>query len=393
MVLDATTVKREAAQPGGGSSRRVKVLLTTSDLIGRGAEREFSNLLARLSRDRFELHACYWRPRFDYPSPADVPLRILDKTRPWHAPRTIRRLASLIDELQPDVVYSQLHYVSLVTGSALRRARHQPRWLCRLTNNPYREMPALLSAWAKRVLPRATLVLGCCEGVRRSLATFLRLPEERTATAWNVVDVPEIERLAAEPPSFHKKRDTFTVIHAAQFHPQKNQQLLLDAFARFRGQNAELWMLGRGPLGPHLQAHAERLGIADQVRWLGHVANPFALFRQADVCALTSDYEGLPNVLIEAMACGTPVVSTRCDFGPAELLDDGIQGRLVPVGDAGAVADALSELAADTDRRRQMGVAAQGRVRQQFAAARTVRQYEELFERAAQAPIPQTETP
>lgn len=385
MVLNARAANQPAAAATRGAdsapTRRIKLLLTTSDLVGRGAEREFSNLLARLSRDLFDLHVCYWRPRFDFPSPADVPQTILDKTRPWHTPRTVRRLAALIDHWQPDLVYSQLHFVSLVTGTALGRCRHRPPWLCRLTNNPYREMPGALGVWARRVLPRAARVLGCCEGVRKSLATFLNLPPERTATAWNVVDLAAIERAAAESPALVKCPGTFTVIHAGQFHPQKNQRLLLDAMARLDG-DAELWLLGRGALEPPLRAHAERLGIANRVRWLGHVANPFPLFRQADVCALCSDYEGLPNVIIEAMACGTPVVSTRCSFGPPELLTDGVEGRLVPVGDADALAGALAE-AADPSRRNAWGRAARNRVVRQFAVDEVVRQYETLFEETA----------
>lgn len=390
MVLDsAAPLLEPSGRAAAESPRRLRLLLTTSDLVGRGAEREFSNLLARLSRQRFDLHVCYWRSRFDYPSPADVPMYMLDKSRPWHTPGAIRRLAALIDELQPDLVYSQLHFVSLVTGSALGRCRRRPRWLCRLTNNPQREMPGPLGLWARRVLPRAAKVLGCCDGVRRSLAKFLSLPDEQTATAWNVVDLAEIERAAQGPFAVEKRPQTFTIVHAGQFHPQKNQRLLLDAFARLRGRRAELWMLGRGALEPDLRAHAERLGIADQVRWLGHVANPFPLFRQADVCALSSDYEGLPNVLIEAMACGTPVVSTRCNFGPEELLDDGVEGRLTPVGDADAFAAALAELANEPARCAAFGQAARSRVFRQLATDQIVRQYEDLFERVARHGGPQ----
>lgn len=392
MVLespDAKTRPQDAAASRAqtdGQGRRVKLLLTTSDLVGRGAEREFSNLLARLDRRRFELHACYWRKRFDYPSPDDVPRTILHKTQPWHTPRTIRRFASLIDDFRPDVIFSQLHYVNLVTGSALRRCRHRPAWLCRLTNNPGREMPGWLGVWARRVLPQAT-VLGCCDGVRRALGEMLDSPQNQTATAWNVVDLAAVQRAAAEPPApqFTKRPGVFTVVHAGQFHPQKNQHMLLEAFARFRGLPAELWMLGRGGLEAPLKAHAERLGIADQVRWCGHVANPFAVFRQADVCALSSDYEGLPNVLIEAMACGTPVVSTRCPYGPEELVEHGVQGLLTPVGDAQALARALAALAADEPRRRSMGQAAADRMTQMFDIDRVVAQYEQMFLEAAAA--------
>jgi glycosyltransferase involved in cell wall biosynthesis len=106
-------------------------------------------------------------------------------------------------------------------------------------------------------------------------------------------------------------------------------------------------VLGEGPQLGELEALAASLGIADRVQFLGFRANPFALFARASVFILSSRYEGFGNVLAEALACGTPIVSTDCESGPAEILGGGDYGRLVPVGDDAAMAVAIEQSLTD----------------------------------------------
>ena len=133
-----------------------------------------------------------------------------------------------------------------------------------------------------------------------------------SATMLNAVDIDRIDRLAREPLTVPKRPGTFTLAHAGRFSRQKNQRMLLDAFASLRGRPAELWMLGEGKLRTRLEAHARRIGIQDQVRWLGFIDNPYPIFSAADAFVLSSDHEGLPNAVIEAMLCGTPAITQNC---------------------------------------------------------------------------------
>ena len=100
-------------------------------------------------------------------------------------------------------------------------------------------------------------------------------------------------------------------------------------------------VLGKGKLQETLLSRARQLGIAENVAFPGFVENPYAFLAKASLFVLSSRYEGLSRVLIEAMACGCPVVSTNCQFGPNEILEDGRWGELVPVGNATALADAI----------------------------------------------------
>ncbi|MBN1558261.1 MAG: glycosyltransferase [Lentisphaerae bacterium] len=366
---------------------RLRLLMITSDLAGGGAEREFANLLRHLDRERFDLHLALWRRRADYPLPDDVPLHVLGKTRPWHLVRTVRRTARLVDALRPDVVLSFLQYPNLVTGTALGRSRHRPRWICRFMNPPGIALPGFKKLWARRVLKRADLVLGCSEALTRAYVAYLTLPPDTARTIPNPVDLDRIREQAEAPLTVARPPDAFVIAHAGRLHPQKNQALLFRALAALcrpdpssrnlkpETRNLLLWLLGRGPLEKRLRRLARRLGIADRIRWLGFQANPFPFVRNADAFVLSSNWEGAPNALIEAMACGTPVIATRCPYGPGELIADGRTGLLVPPNDPAALAAALRRLIDEPGLRAALGGNARRAVAGAFALPRVLAAY------------------
>jgi glycosyltransferase involved in cell wall biosynthesis len=121
----------------------------------------------------------------------------------------------------------------------------------------------------------------------------------------------------------------------------KNHSLLLRAFARLERPDARLMFVGYGAGRDTLLSLAHELGVADRVILAGFHRDPTPFYKTADLFVLSSDYEGFGNVIVEALACGTPVVSTNCPSGPAEILENGRFGRLVPVGDAEALASAM----------------------------------------------------
>lgn len=132
------------------------------------------------------------------------------------------------------------------------------------------------------------------------------------------------------------------IVTVGSMKKQKNHPLLLRAFARLDRPYARLMFVGDGAGRDALMSLAQELGVADRVILAGFHPDPTPFYKTADLFVLSSDYEGFGNVIVEALACGTPVVSTDCPSGPGEILDGGRYGRLLPVGNVEAMAEAMA---------------------------------------------------
>lgn len=171
----------------------------------------------------------------------------------------------------------------------------------------------------------------------------------------NVVDAAVIRALSQAPSDV--PACSYIVSVARLDGNQKDYETLLDAYARMRERghdDAMLVLVGEGPHRPVLEQRVSRLGLTNSVVFAGFRANPFPLMRHARVLVLSSRFEGFGMVLLEAMALGTPVVSSDCPNGPREVLADGEAGLLVPVGDAAAMAEGLQRVLTDDALRRDL---------------------------------------
>ena len=199
-------------------------------------------------------------------------------------------------------------------------------------------------------LPAADGVVAVSVGVAKELRGLVPAARDKVVTIENPVVWPDHSEKAAEPVGhpWFGDGETPIILAVGRLVPLKHHTMLLRAFARVvSSRPARLVILGEGPERGNLLRLAEQLGIAELVDLPGFQANPFAYMSKSKLMAHSSVYEGSPNVLVEAMACGTPVVSTDCDHGPREILEGGRWGRLVPVGDAEAMAEAILETLRD----------------------------------------------
>jgi glycosyltransferase involved in cell wall biosynthesis len=180
--------------------------------------------------------------------------------------------------------------------------------------------------------------------VAGSLLQLSPIPIQKVRVIYNPVVSPELYEKADAPvehPWFQPHQPP-VVLAAGRLVALKGYDTLLRAFARVRQETpARLVILGEGPERPNLERLAAELGVAADVDMPGFDPNPFRYMKRAGVFVLSSRYEGLPNVLIQALACGCPVVSTDCPSGPSEILDGGRYGALVPVDDVEAMAGAI----------------------------------------------------
>ena len=204
----------------------------------------------------------------------------------------------------------------------------------------------LVGWFMRRAYPKAHGITAVSEGVADDLANALGLSRSSIEVIYNPVVTDTLLLRSREAPEHPWLEDGGgpVILSVGRLTIQKGFSTLIHAFARLRqAREARLIILGEGELRPDLEKLIADLGLDSDVVLPGFSGNPFTYMRLAKLFVLSSAWEGLPNVLIQAMACGTPVVSTDCPSGPAEILENGKWGRMVPVGDVDALAKAMAE--------------------------------------------------
>lgn len=353
-------------------SDKKTILFVINSLAGGGAERVLTTLLHASGpwRDRYHIRlALLDRESSAYAAPDWVEVIQLD-ARQKLVP-SLWQLRALISRLSPDATLSFLTRANVANAAAMA-GRGRP-WLISERVNTSAHLGNGLGALAARIMvraayPRASHVIAVSEGVAGDLVANFGVSRERVSTIANPVDHARIAELARMEPGFMPVGRF--IVAAGRLVPNKNFALLLRAFA-LADLPARLVILGEGPERAALERLAASLGIASRVDMPGFLDNPFALLARADLYAMPSNAEGFPNGLVEAMACGVPVVATNCASGPSEILADRPReavksaldvdaGALVPTDDVEAFAAALRTTHSE-DRRRLCGPAARER--------------------------------
>ena len=297
----------------------------------------------------------------------------------------VHRLARFLRRRRPRMLFAAQHHtiVAAVLARRLAGARmplvavqhNTLSEVCR--NSRYRLTRWLIPTALRMLLPQAETIGAVSEGVARDLASTLGLPVSRVTVLYNPVVQRGLAECAAEPTGhpWLDNKEAPVVLGVGSLIERKDFPTLIHAFARLaRGRRARLVVLGEGPERPRLEQLIGELGLGSIVALPGFTANPLAYMAKADVLALSSRVEGMPTVIVEALACGAPIVATDCPHGPAELLGDGAYGRLVPVGNAEAFSDALAATLSeprDPERLRQRAA--------DFSVDRAVERYLQLI--------------
>lgn len=267
----------------------------------------------------------------------------------------IRRLPALRDYLrreQPDALLSTLTGNNLLTTLAAELAKVETRIVLREAinlladyNRDGKALPAGLPALLRQWYPRADAIVCVSQGVEQDLHGLVGADLKNTRTIYNPLDIAKIEALSRADPChpWLKTSGDDCIVALGRLEPQKDYTTLIRAFARLSTERpSRLIILGEGSERESLTVLASDLGVADRVDLHGAVENPFQFLARADLYVMSSAWEGCPNALMEAMACGCRVVSTDCPSGPRELLQDGEIGPLAPVGNADGLAAAMA---------------------------------------------------
>ena len=329
----------------------MKTSILLPDLRGGGVERIRLVLAHEFARAGHDVEFVLMQARGELLEEVRASFPVVDLA----APRTRavpRALARYLRHRRPDALLAAIWPLTVIAPLAQRLSRHR----CTVLISEHNTLSVQYGDWGRlhRAAMRASMAMGyrlaahrvgVSSGVVQDIAALSGLRADAFAVIHNPVPprpdppasaVQEAEALWSTPAGAR-------IVTVGSMKAQKNHPLLLRAFARLDRPDARLMFVGDGKGRDALLSLAHELNVADRVIFAGFHADPTPFYKTADLFALSSDYEGFGNVIVEAMAYGTPVVSTDCPSGPGEILESGQHGRLVPVGDVEAMAHALAQ--------------------------------------------------
>jgi glycosyltransferase involved in cell wall biosynthesis len=360
------------------------VMFFTSALGGGGAEKHLVRVANALDRGRFRVSVAVARGGGSYEGElaADVGYHPLPGGRMRNAALPLRRLLA---RERPDVLCSFMDHANCLALLASRGMSDAPAVVAGVQNPPSTSLDRVpgplrgaIRAAMRALYPRADAVVALSRGVGDELERMI----PRLAGRLSVIPNAGMDDAAPPPSMADRPADGAgpVLVACGRLVPQKGYPTLLRALARVREQlPARLQILGEGPLRDELGALAASLGVAHAVSFEGFRPDPARYMAKADVFVLSSEYEGFGNVIVEAMAAGTPVVATDCPYGPGEILEGGRHGVLVPPSDPDALAAALLRVLGDPALRARLRAAGPARAAA-FAPAAVAAGYGRLFQ-------------
>lgn len=330
------------------------IALLLPSLAGGGAERMTINLARGLVERGCRVDLVLGQARGAYSELVPDAIRRIDLGR-RQMTRALLPLIGYLRRERPRALLAAMNHTSIVALWAARLSGTRTPVFAGVRSQLSMEAQRshllgdrLMPRLARAFFPWASAVIAVSQGVADDLRDRVGVEPSLVRVIDNPVVTPELAELASQTPAhpWLVQPVVPVVLGAGRLTAQKDFPTLIRAFAQLRAEwPARLVILGEGPERPVLEALVHHLGLDDAVALPGFQSNPFAFMRAASLFVLSSAWEGLPGVLIQAMACGTPVASTDCPSGPREILDAGGPplGPLVPVGDSAALARAMRD--------------------------------------------------
>lgn len=366
--------------------KKIKVVHIVPMLGPGGAERVAVHLVKGLNRQRFDPRVisiwhrvgCYLEKQLDE---AGVPVEYLGKG-PGFDGRTYRRLHRALRASRPQIVHTHLHVLRYALPSLLLLRGMST--LHTVHNLAEREVESRARCIQRYALSHGVVPVAVSQEVAASLKLLYGTKPCRVIP--NGIPTGEYARPRISRNEWRAKQgfadSSVLFVCVARFAEQKNHALLLNAFAEgpAADPNAHLVLVGDGPLRSRLEAQARQLGVANKTHFLGLRTDIPETLGAMDVFVLSSDWEGNPLSVMEAMAAGLPIVSTAVGGVPA-LVSNGKEGFLEKQGDTRGFANSMSALLKSPETRHSMGAAAARRARENFDLSVMVQQYEDLYER------------
>lgn len=349
-------------------------------------------VINHLDRKKFRLSLALGRTGGTYESALakDVKVHVLNTGRVNSSTirmiRSIEPLHGVIQAEQPDILCSILDHANTVAVLASRGLLPvRPKVVLSVQNPPsirygrWHIVSRLLLSLIPRLYPQADRVVALAQGVAEDLLTLVPKIRDRTEVIYNAGVDSRVLNGVLELPKEELPQNGPLIVACGRLTEQKGFPYLIEALARVRRVTpAYLWIIGEGKQRQYLENKIKQLGLTNCVRLLGFQNNPYKYMAAADVFVLSSLFEGFGNVIVEAMACGTPVVATDCPYGPREIIENGVSGLLVPPADVEALSEAIMRVLKEPELKQKLSENGKQRS-QDFNAQAIASAYGKLF--------------
>ncbi len=360
-----------------------KILFFMQALTGGGAERTVINIMNYLNREKFEIVFVLGNKNLnDYSMfiNNEVNIKYLNTSRLRYSFFKLRK--ALIIE-KPDLIFTTLNSNNILVSITNATLRKRIPLLIREANNRAQSkkvtrLNRLMTRYCYNYLSNGVIALS--KGVKKDLVKNFQINSKKIQVIYNPIDLDTINKFKNENvDDLYNENGEKTIIAVGRLVEQKDYPTLLKAFRIVNTQfRVKLLILGKGPLENELKNLSYSLGIEENVIFKGFESNPYKYIQKADLFVLTSKWEGFGHVIVEAMACRTPVVSTDCNSGPREIIEDNKYGILVPVSDYEQLSKQIITLLKSENQRNKYIIKGYERA-MSFRAAEIVGKYEQVF--------------
>lgn len=349
---------------------------------GGGAERTVMNIINNLNRKKYKpVLVIGTNKDAPYLNEVDKDVKIINLNTK-SVKNSLLPLCKCIYNERPDILFSTVNPNNILLAIAKLISFRSNKLIVREANNRTQSGNVNL---LNKVLTFLTYnlvadkVIALSDGVRKDLNENFKIKENKIKVIYNPVEVNYIKEASQEDVNdFNFTDGVKRVIAVGRLVKQKDYSTLLKAFEMISKENVQLLILGKGPLEHKLKEMCKQLGIESKVFFLGFKENPYKYMKRSDVFVLSSKWEGFGHVIVEAMTCRLPVVSTDCKSGPAEIIGNNKYGILVPTENPRLLANKIEELL-NNEKLRNL-YSKMGEIRaNSFNSTQIIKQYEEVF--------------
>ena len=318
-----------------GTYTRKKIVIFTYSLDAGGAERTVANLLNSMDRQRYDIHLVLMNTHIQYNIPEDQHIHYIEKSDQYEPnawkfvkiPVLARRFAKYCNNNEIDLVFALMNRPNMIATMAKNFGLKAKVFISEQFYTPYLYNTDTIAGRVKTSLlkkcySKADCILPNSRGTLEALKHQFHIHTDYRVMK-NPTDINCINKLKYEAVKEPVDFGRFTFVNVSGFRPEKNHDLLIDAVDQLRDRDFQLLLVGKGPLLNEVKEKVKRRGLENKIIFIPFSDNPFKYLYRSSCFLLSSYGEGFPNILIESMICGLPIISVDCKTGPRELLAPG----------------------------------------------------------------------